>query len=198
MSEALSTLSIPLKWAAKEERKNELLQTGFFLFHDGEGRVVVREPAEMRDTNLESRTPVTSSPSVTDAGERSSAPAKVARVPQTRVLRGSSDQRYILLKKYEGFVTARSEDSFSARLFENHSDYPVVEAEFDLEELSETDRKLVVEGAAMVWTIGYAYDGNTRKRESLIYLRRLPAWNDKELEQGRKAAEALTSAIKWE
>lgn len=198
MTEALSTSSIPLKWAAKEERKDELLQTGFFLFHDEEGCVVVREPAEIQDKSIETRTPVTRLPTVTDAGERSVAPAKVASIPQTRVLRGSSNQRYILLKKYEGFVTARGADSFSARLFENNSDYPVVEAEFDLEELSETDRELAVEGAPMVWTIGYAYDGNTRKRESLIYFRRLPAWNNKELEQGRKAAEDLTSAIRWE
>jgi hypothetical protein len=114
------------------------------------------------------------------------------------VLRSQSDQRYILLKKYEGFVTARSEDSFSARLFENNSDYPVVEAEFDLEELSETDRELAVEGAPLVWTIGYSYEGSTRKRESLIYLRRLPVWTSKDLEKGRSAAADLTRAIQWE
>jgi len=114
------------------------------------------------------------------------------------VLRGQLNQRYIQLKKYEGFVTARDENSFWARLFENDSDYPVIEAEFDLEELSETDRKLVVEGAPMVWTIGYGYEGSTRKRESLIYLRRLPAWSDKELEKGRAAADDLTRGIQWE
>ena len=73
-----------------------------------------------------------------------------------------------------------------------------VEAEFDLEELSETDRELAVEGAPLVWTIGYSYEGSTRKRESLIYLRRLPVWSNKELEQGRSAAEDLTRAIRWE
>ena len=114
------------------------------------------------------------------------------------MLSSQPDQRYILLKKYEGFVTARGETTFSARLFENDSDYPVVEAEFDLEELSETDRKLANEGAPLVWTIGYAYEGSTRKRESLIYLRRLPAWSDKELEKGRAAADDLTRGIQWE
>lgn len=198
MTESLSTLSIPLEWAAREERSNDLLQTGFFLFRDEEGHVVVREPGEKLDTSDESRVPATSLPSGSEVTEKNSNRPTSARVPQTRVLRGQPGQRYILLKKYEGFVTTRSKDRFSARLFESSSDYPVVQAEFDLEELSETDRELAVEGAPLVWTIGYAYEGSTRKRESLIYLRRLPSWSDKELKQGRKAAEDLTRGIRWE
>lgn len=197
MTEALSTLSLPLVWATQKERQGDLLPTGFFLFKEDEGRVVLRGPAEKGDVVLESRTAIAES-SAASTVERSSTRAEPRRVPQTRLLRSQPDQRYILLKKYEGFVTARGEGSFSARLFENNSDYPVVEAEFDLEELSETDRELAVEGAPMVWTIGYAYEGSTRKRESLIYLRRLPAWNDKELEKGRAAADDLTRAIRWE
>lgn len=197
MTETPSTLSVPLRWSAKEEQKDELLTSGFFHLQEEEARVVLRGRLEKGESVREGRAVMTSSPA-TSAGEKSSSPARGSIVPQTRVLRSQANQRYILLKKYEGFVTARGEDSFSARLFENNSDYPVVEAEFDLEELSETDRQLAVEGTPMVWTIGYAYDGSTRKRESLIYMRRLPAWSDKELEQGRKAAEDLTSAIQWE
>lgn len=197
MTEATSTLDLPLKWAAKEGRKDDALQTGFFLFQGDEGRVVVRGPSEKHGTIPDSRS-VTATFSGSESGVRSSSPARATHVPETRVLRGQLNQRYIQLKKYEGFVTARDENSFWARLFENDSDYPVIEAEFDLEELSETDRKLVVEGAPLVWTIGYGYEGSTRKRESLIYLRRLPAWNDKELEKGRAAADELTRGIEWE
>ena len=197
MTEVTSTLSVPLVWAAKEERQDELLPTGFFLFKEDEGRVVLRDPTEKRETVREDRT-ATADSSAASTVDKSATHAKPRRVLQTRLIRSQPDQRYILLKKYEGFVTSRGEDSFSARLFENNSDYPVVEAEFDLEELSETDRKLAVEGASMVWTIGYAYEGSTRKRESMIYLRRLPAWSDKELEKGRAAADDLTRAIRWE
>ena len=102
------------------------------------------------------------------------------------------------VKKYEGFVTSRGDQSFTARLFENSSDYPVLEAEFDLEELSETDRQLAVEGAPLVWTIGYGYNGSTRKRESMIYLRRLPPWSEKEIAQGKEAATELTRGIQWD
>jgi hypothetical protein len=197
MTETPSTLNVPLVWAAKEERQDELLPTGFFLFKEDEGRVVLRSPVGNREPVLESRTAVADS-FATCTVEKASTNAKSRRVPQTRLLRSQPDQRYILLKKYEGFVTTRGEDSFSARLFESNSDYPVVEAEFELEELSETDRELAVEGAPLVWTIGYAYEGSTRKRESLIYLRRIPAWSDKELEKGRAAADDLTRAIRWE
>jgi hypothetical protein len=197
MTDVPSTLSVPLVWAAKEERPDELLPTGFFLFKEDEGRVVIRGPAEKRETAREGPTTVPDASAVSTV-DKSSPNTKPHRVLQTRLLRSQPDQRYILLKKYEGFVTCRGEDSFSARLFENNSDYPVVEAEFDLEELSETDRQLAVEGAPMVWTIGYAYEGSTRKRESMIYMRRLPAWSNKEIEESRAAADDLTRAIQWE
>jgi hypothetical protein len=197
MSEALSTANVPVSWTSKEERRREAPEapeTGFFLFREDEGRVVVRGPAANGTPKVTG--PMTSVPAESDLN--SMAAAIKARVPQTKLLSSGPDQRYILLKKYEGFVTARRESNFSARLFESNSDYPVIEAEFDFEELSETDRELAVEGAAMVWTIGYAYDGSTRKRESFIYLRRLPAWSEKELQQGREAAEDLSRAIRWE
>ena len=197
MTETPSTLSVSLRRSAKEEQKDELLTSGFFHLQEEEARVVLRSPVEKGGSVREGRAVMTGSPS-TSLGEKSSSPGRGSSVPQTRVLRSQVNQRYILLKKYEGFVTARGEDSFSARLFENNSDYPVVEAEFDLEELSETDRELAIEGAPLVWTIGYAYEGSTRKRESLIYLRRLPAWSDKELEKSRAAADDLTRAIQWE
>jgi hypothetical protein len=136
----------------------------------------------------------------TASTERKTIPTRPqdVRVPRAQRVSTRHDARYILLKKYEGVVTSRGEQSFTARLFENASDYPVVEAEFDLDELSETDRELAVEGASLVWTIGYGYDGSTRKRESAIYLRRLPPWSDKEIEQGSRAAEDLTRGIQWE
>ena len=198
MTEATSTLDVSVKWAAKDVRKDDALHTGYFLFQDDEGRVVVRAPSKKHGAVLDSRSVATNPPVGSESVERSASPSSAGRIPETRVLRNQFNQRYIRLKKYEGFVTARTEDSFWARLFENNSDYPVIEAEFDLEELSETDRELAVEGAPMVWTIGYGYEGSTRKRESLIYLRRLPAWSDKELEKCRAAADDLTRGIQWE
>jgi hypothetical protein len=118
------------------------------------------------------------------------------RVPRAKKGALTVKGNYVLLKKYDGFVLSRSKDSFTARLFEAPGDYPVLEAEFELEELSEADRQLVTEGAALVWTIGYHDDGS-RKRESLIYMRRRPGWDKKEIDQAKKETEALIRDIQW-
>src|SRR5438105_3845250 len=52
----------------------------------------------------------------------------------------SREERYILLKKFEGVVMALTDESFTARLKENFQDYPTIDAEFSFEELSESDR----------------------------------------------------------
>ncbi|MGA2865072.1 MAG: hypothetical protein ABSF95_11385 [Verrucomicrobiota bacterium] len=170
--------------------------TRHFLFAQEDGHLVVREP--VRDDAASEAVSATAVPPL--SAETITMPGRPERVLVLRAQHVSTraDDRYILLKKYEGVVTSRGKQSFTARLFENVSDYPVVEAEFDLEELSEPDRGLAVEGAGLVWTIGYRYDGSTRKRESAIYLRRLPSWSDKEIEQSSRAAEELTRGIQWE
>jgi hypothetical protein len=121
---------------------------------------------------------------------------EVVRVPRAKKVSSTGKGNYILLKKYDGFITSRNGDSFTARLYEKAGDYPVLEAEFDLEELSEADRHLAIEGAALVWTIGY-HDEDSRKRESLIYMRRRPGWDKKEIEQAKQATEELTRDIQW-
>lgn len=197
MSEAPTTLDVPFRWAACNTRGNEPAQTGYFLFREERGRIGLRGAANMGATVFEGHAAGTEQIAESTMGNGSSVSQGHA-VPRTKALPSQPEQRYILLKKYEGFVTARSDETFTTRLVESDGDYPVVEAEFDLEELSETDRALAVEGATLVWTIGYSYEGSTRKRESQIYLRRLPAWSNKEIQQAKLEAEALTRAIRWE
>jgi hypothetical protein len=190
MAETLSTLGVPLRLANDDRGVYRRSDTRFFLFSQEVGHLVVQEPAKEKP-GAEAASVVTTEISPT---ERGTTPAR----PRVQRVSTRHDDRYILLKKFEGFVISRGERSFTARLFENSSDYPVVEAEFDLEEISETDRELAIEGAALVWTIGYGYDGSTRKRESTIYLRRLPPWSEKEIAQARQAASELSRGIQWE
>lgn len=196
MAETLSTVDMPVRWANKAHEARQKADTSFFLFLNGVGDLVVWEPMWQK-CGLEETSSNTTDPIPTKQITTHTRTEDV-RVPRAKRVSTHPQDRYILLKKYEGFVTSRGEQSFAARLFESSSDYPVLEAEFDLEELSETDRELVIEGAALVWTIGYGYDGSTRKRESTIYLRRLPPWSKNEIEQGKQAAKALTRAIQWE
>ena len=130
-------------------------------------------------------------------GQKSSQiPLMEVRIPRVKKVDTSSKGNYILLKKYDGYITARDENTFTARLYEKPSDYPVLESEFDLEELSEADRHLAIEGAPLVWTIGY-HDEDARRRESLIYLRRRPSWSEKEIDQAKQAVSELTRDINW-
>jgi len=176
------------------------LPTDYFVFPAGEkGRIVVHESLWEGEEGWFGSAPT---PSMATFSSESPTQKRFqlerVRVPRARLLTPPTEQRYILLKKYEGFVVSRTASGFTARLWEGASDYPVLEAEFDLEELSETDRELAVEGAALVWTIGYRYDGSTRKKESAIYVRRLPAWTSAELDQARKTADELVRGIEWE
>ncbi len=196
MAEIPSTLDMPL-WRLNDSREvHHRTDTRSFLFSQGVGDLLVQEPIKEESILAPESAETTF---VAPTGRKTSPPRlQNMSVPRTQRVSTRSNDRYILLKKYEGFVTSRDERSFTARLFENSSDYPVLEAEFDLEEISETDRELAIEGAALVWTIGYGYNGSTRKRESAIYLRRLPPWSEKEIAKARQAASELTRGIQWE
>lgn len=118
--------------------------------------------------------------------------------PRARRVRNQLSDRYMLLKKYEGVVTHRDADSFTARLCESPGDFPILEVEFDHNELPEHDRPLAVEGTPLVWTIGYEYVGSTCSRKSQIYLRRLPPITAAEMDRGLKEIGELMRAIPWE
>jgi hypothetical protein len=192
MPETPATMDVSARWVDDED-----LCSGFgthhFLFPN-EGDLLVREPRKPEPTpEAASTRDVVLAPNRTILSGLEAVPSIRAQRVRT-----GPDDRYILLKKYDGVVISRGPDSFTARLYETSDDYPVLEAEFDLEELSEGDRALAVEGAPLVWTIGYGYEGSTRKRESAIYMRRLPAIPDKEIERGTRAVEELMRGIRWE
>ena len=69
--------------------------------------------------------------------------------PPTRDLR----DRFKLLHKREGTVVTRSHQEFTAVLREK--DEPDWEATFDIEEVPEGDRGLIIRGAVFHWSIGY-------------------------------------------
>jgi len=172
--------------SSKEGITRPLFSTDIVRWQEQASRSVYGAVAESTSTDTLNSSPL----------ETVNAPILKVPIPRAKNANTASKGNYILLKRYNGFVVRKGEQSFVARLFEERTDYPVLEAEFDLEELSTSDRALVVEGAALVWTIGY-HEEETRRRESLIYMRRRPNWNNKELEQAKVATEELTRGIKW-
>lgn len=194
-----STLENPPRWL--EDIRDDLLRrpdTGNFFQHSHHmAELLIHEPVTEEKTGSELESAHISTATKEEKIPMTQSRPKSIRIPRAKRLIILPAERYILLKKFEGFVTARNGQSFMARLFENVNDYPVMEAEFDLEELSETDRTLATEGAPVVWTIGYRYEGNTRKRESVIYLRRLPPWKEEEADHAREEVDELTRDIRW-
>ena len=84
----------------------------------------------------------------------------------------------VLLKKMNGFVTKILDDGFTILFEENAKEgQPIqpIEAEFDFEELSDSDRDILAEGMPAVWFISRERANGGIKRCSKIELRRQSA-----------------------
>lgn len=103
--------------------------------------------------------------------------------------------RFKLLQKWEGTVVRCSDSEFMAVLREEGE--PEQEATFDLEEVPEGDRALVVPGGIFYWSIGYRDRRGQRFRESLIRFRRMPAWTKREIDRAQKEADEIITALHW-
>jgi len=123
---------------------------------------------------------------------------RIKRRQQKRVfLPVSGNERYRMLAKYDGFILSRDNESFVARLYENGSDYPIMEAEFGIEDISQSERELAIPGAPLVWTMSYRHEGSTVFRDSRIYLRRME-WNSADVAAARETVAPLTDGLDWE
>jgi hypothetical protein len=75
------------------------------------------------------------------------------------------------------------------------------EAEFSYNKITEDDIELIKPGAVFYWAIGYNHSGTGQKRRfSDIRFRRLPVWNNKEIDIARSEASqrGLTRGTKSE
>ena len=98
-----------------------------------------------------------------------------------------------VLQKWEGVVTEITEDSVFADLQDlSELSLPIEVVEIPIEEISEDDRHLLIEGAVFYWSIGYETSaGGQLRRMSEIRLRRTPRWTKRAIQQIRKRAEEL-------
>lgn len=124
-------------------------------------------------------------------------PQAVPRVPAVEVA-SQAQGRLIALQAWEGVVLEVGEDDFAIRAVDvagEHADEQVTLAK---DELSEFDLDLLEPGAILYWTIGYReQSGGGRERVSQIRLRRLPAWNETQLDEVEARAVALARDLGW-
>ena len=101
-----------------------------------------------------------------------------------------------LVSKYDGSIFRRDPKTIWARLQENSRTIPAIEVEFDLNDLTPSERDLAVVGAPVVWTLGYTE--GTRRKQSILYIRRIPSTTSSEFEDSRKQLETIVRDIKWD
>ena len=98
------------------------------------------------------------------------------------------------MQKWEGHVIEVRQDSFTAILSPIMGEGPDQEAEILIEDVSLDDHPLIKPGAVFYWSIGYK-DEPQRTRVSLIRFRRLPVWNQRDLDAARHEASILKARL---
>lgn len=103
--------------------------------------------------------------------------------------------------EWYGQVISVHDDYFVAELRGKHGigvHGSLEEADIPLDEVSDSDKDLLVEGAFFSLCVGYEIKGQTRKRMTQVTFRRLPAYRRDEIEQARARASELVRALRVE
>jgi hypothetical protein len=119
------------------------------------------------------------------------------KAPRAHLQKQESTTSFTLLSKFDGVILRRNGNRFWARLWENPNDREQFEAEFDVSELYGSEEKIAQEGTPIVWTIGYAIERGTRKRQSILYVRRVPPVSDEEVLTSGRAVKEKMDRIRW-
>jgi hypothetical protein len=103
-----------------------------------------------------------------------------------------------ILGEWEGCVEEIGKDFFCAQLIQIGRTTPKTDehVEFAKAELSEFDLQLLKIGAIFRWVIGYSrLPRGSKRRDSSIVFRRLPAWRTSEIEKARADADRLLGGL---
>jgi hypothetical protein len=119
------------------------------------------------------------------------------RPPEVRSAEPLEAQEFKTTRKYDGVIFKRDENSFWARLRQTPDQFPTLEVEFDLNDLTASDKPLAVEGTPIVWTLGSGRDNGTWKKASIVYVRRLLPASKEELDKSHADVREMMSGIKW-
>lgn len=103
--------------------------------------------------------------------------------------------------EWEGYIESMTENEFSVRMIDvrSNSPLPVEQATFHKDEVSEYDRKFLMEGAIVRWIIGRERLPTGQVRNvSELYFRRLPAHSEKDYKRAYEKACSLLEGIIWD
>lgn len=115
------------------------------------------------------------------------------QIPQWK----STTVGYNTLQEWEGYVIDINKDGFTARIMDlTNRDVKEEEAEFELNDLSDDDKRRLRIGAIFRWSIGYHISaGGSKQRYSRIIFRNMPVWSERELKKNEKLAVELSRKL---
>ena len=153
--------------------------------------------------NLRRKIDITEITEITDESEKDST-FKI--IPDLHYFSAPKDSKnslrtsLVALAEWEGTVDNIGEELFTARLTEisssRKSDNYEEEANFLIEDLSDSDIELLQIGAVFRWVIGYSRSvSGTKRRVSQIIMRRLPVWTKRDAKYSKLEGERLSKSI---
>ena len=104
------------------------------------------------------------------------------------------------ISEWEGYVTSISQSSFFVSVvnIKDETGLPDDEAEFQLHDLSGTERESLEVGSVVRWVVGFEKPSNDmRQRVSRVHVRRLPAHSVKEYEKSVLEEERFGDGLIW-
>lgn len=107
-------------------------------------------------------------------------------------------ERAISLQKWRGIVEEVGKDFFIAKLINLTEKGYDEQAEISNDEITQEDIDLIKPGAIFYWSIGYSHSNTgQRRRFSDIRFRRIPDWNDREIDIARENAKRISDLLVW-
>jgi len=124
----------------------------------------------------------------------------IERLPSVEDTGKLPKSSYDPLQEWEGYVLDINSDSFTATLYDVTVDRGLAdeEAEFPLDELSESDKHLLKPGAVFRWLIGYRIKASGKERTSRLVFRDLPRWTKNDYIRLEGKAQEISNSLTWE
>jgi len=106
---------------------------------------------------------------------------------------------YTKTQKWVGYVTEIKRESFNAKLTDLTTKGTNENTEFDFDEITDEDKKLIQVGSAFYWSIGYLHSENGQiTKESLIRFQRAVEFTNEDNDEALERAQSLIRSLKWE
>jgi hypothetical protein len=105
--------------------------------------------------------------------------------------------RVAILQRWDGVVLDVGDKTFRARLLDESSGRPQIDADVFISEVPPHDQEMLRPGAVFYWHIGYRDPTGDRERVSRIRFRRLPPKTKADLRRAERRAASLRSQLGW-